>query len=27
MCTQVVEKGDEVILDITHAFRSLPLIV
>lgn len=27
ICTQVVEKGDEVILDITHAFRSLPLIV
>ncbi len=26
-CTEVVDDGDEVLLDITHAFRSLPLIV
>lgn len=26
-CAEVVEQGDEILLDITHAFRSLPLIV
>lgn len=26
-CAEIVNKGDEVLLDITHAFRSLPLIV
>lgn len=26
-CAGVVDEGDEVLLDITHAFRSLPLIV
>ncbi len=26
-CAKVVSDGDEVLLDITHAFRSLPLIV
>lgn len=26
-CAEVVDDGDEILLDITHAFRSLPLIV
>ncbi len=26
-CDEIVSKGDEVLLDITHAFPSLPLIV
>ncbi|MFN3421443.1 MAG: TIGR02221 family CRISPR-associated protein [Armatimonadota bacterium] len=26
-CAEIVNEGDEVLLDITHAFRSLPLIV
>ncbi|AEH51255.1 TIGR02221 family CRISPR-associated protein [Pseudothermotoga thermarum] len=26
-CADIVKDGDEIILDITHAFRSLPLIV
>lgn len=26
-CVNVVDKGDEILLDVTHAFRSLPLIV
>ncbi len=26
-CAEVVSDGDKVLLDITHAFRSLPLIV
>ena len=27
ICTDAVDEGDEVILDITHAFRSLPLLI
>ena len=26
-CEEVVDPGDEIILDITHAFRSIPLLV
>lgn len=26
-CTEVVDEYDEILLDITHAFRSIPLIV
>jgi len=26
-CAEVVSRGDELLLDVTHAFRSLPLIV
>jgi len=26
-CADTVDEGDEIILDITHAFRSLPLLV
>lgn len=26
-CVSVVEEGDEILLDVTHAFRSLPLVV
>ncbi len=26
-CVSVVDKGDELLLDVTHAFRSLPLVV
>lgn len=27
VCANVVEKNDEIILDITHAFRSIPLLI
>ncbi|MEM2197359.1 MAG: TIGR02221 family CRISPR-associated protein [Sulfolobales archaeon] len=27
ICTEIISKNDEILLDITHAFRSLPLIV
>ncbi len=27
LCVAEVEEGEEVILDVTHAFRSLPLVV
>ncbi len=27
LCTGAVKEGEEVILDITHAFRSLPVVV
>jgi len=26
-CAEVVSEGDEILLDITHAFRSLPMVV
>lgn len=26
-CAEVVGEGDEILLDITHAFRSLPMVV
>ena len=27
ICADAVDEGDEIILDITHAFRSLPLLI
>ena len=27
ICTDAVDEGDEIIFDITHAFRSLPLLI
>ncbi|MCS7311715.1 MAG: TIGR02221 family CRISPR-associated protein, partial [Acidobacteria bacterium] len=26
-CVEAVQEGDEILLDVTHAFRSLPLLV